>query len=551
MNKHARKRTVAIGMLGTKLDEGFADKRWTRWRPTVSLCQQEGLRVDRLELIHDRRFKALAATIASDIATVSAATEVRLHEVAHDDPWDFEQVYSSLLEFTRLYEFMPDDEEYLVHISTGSHVQQICLFLLTESRRIPGKLVQTSPKHSTRNNEGEHRIIDLDLSRYDSIAARFGNEIKDRVKTLKAGIATRNAKFNSLIEEIEHVAAHSADPILLTGPTGSGKSHLARRIFDLKKALHQVKGRLVEVNCATLRGDQAMSTLFGHRKGAFTGAAADRPGLIQSADGGVLFLDEIGELGLDEQAMLLKAIEDKAFLPVGSDRESRSDFQLIAGTNRDLRSCVQQGTFRGDLLARINLWTFRLPALMERKEDIEPNLEYELERVAQRTGRAVRFNVEARRAYLEFATSSEATWAGNFRDLSASIVRLATLSADGRIGERLVASEVARLRADWEHADSSSQDEDASRPIASSECLERVIGAEATARLDLFDRAQLACVLNECARASTLSEAGRRLFARSRSERSSVNDADRTRKYLARFGLSFKDVQQRMRKAGE
>ena len=128
----------------------------------------------------------------------------------------------------------------------------------------------------------------------------------------------------------------SASPILLLGPTGAGKSLLARRIYELKKSRRLVKGPFVEVNCATVRGDAAMSALFGHVKGAFTGAVRDRPGLLLSADDGVLFLDEIGELGLDEQAMLLRALEEKRFLPLGGDQEVSSDFQLIAGTNRDL-----------------------------------------------------------------------------------------------------------------------------------------------------------------------------------------------------------------------
>ena len=120
-----------------------------------------------------------------------------------------------------------------------------------------------------------------------------------------------------------------------------------------------------------------MSTLFGHIKGAFTGATIARPGLLKAADQGLLFLDEIGELGLDEQAMLLRAVEDKRFLPVEADREAHSDFQLIVGTNRDLQLEVGRGAFREDLLARINLWTFRLAGLVERHEDIAPNLDYE------------------------------------------------------------------------------------------------------------------------------------------------------------------------------
>src|SRR5437764_41118 len=119
------------------------------------------------------------------------------------------------------------------------------------------------------------------------------------------------------------------------GPTEAGQPLVARRIYELKKVRHAVKGELVDVNFAALRGDGAMSALFGHTQGAFTGALKDRPGLLRTADAGVLLLDEIGELGADEQAMLLRALEEKTFLPMGSDKESSSDFQLIAGTNRD------------------------------------------------------------------------------------------------------------------------------------------------------------------------------------------------------------------------
>ena len=184
-----------------------------------------------------------------------------------------------------------------------------------------------------------------------------------------------------------------------------------------------MKGEFVEVNSATLRGDAAMSTLFGHVKGAFTGATADRPGLLRKADQGLLFLDEIGEVGLDEQAMLLRAIEEKVFMPVGADREVRSEFQLIAGSNRDLGDAVRQGRFREDLLARINLWTFRLPGLCERREDIEPNLNYELEQFARQFGTQVTLNKEARTRFVQFAVSPSGIWSGNFRDLNAAVSR--------------------------------------------------------------------------------------------------------------------------------
>jgi len=237
-----------------------------------------------------------------------------------------------------------------------------------------------------------------------------------------------NPTFNALIKQIKWVALRAREPILLTGGTGVGKSLLAKRIHELKKLQSRLTGQFVAVNAATLRGEQAMSTLFGHKKGAFTGAESDRAGLLLTANQGLLFLDEIGELGPDEQAMLLRAIEEKQFLPVGSDADVSSDFQLIAATNRDLNAAVAAGTFREDLLARINLWTFRLPGLAERREDIEPNIDYELEQYAARNNRKITFNKEARDRFTAFAVSSDASWNANFRDLNAAITRMATFS---------------------------------------------------------------------------------------------------------------------------
>ena len=207
---------------------------------------------------------------------------------------------------------------------------------------------------------------------------------------------------------------------------------------------YQIKGEFVNVNCATLRGDQAMSVLFGHKKGSFTGAIADRPGLLKKADKGILFLDEIGELGLDEQAMLLRAIEEKKFFPLGADTESESNFELICGTNRDLETAVNEGRFRSDLLARINLWDFQLPGLADRREDIEPNLEYELQRFAEKSGKHTTFNKEVRQIFMDFALDPGTLWRGNFRDLNAMITRMATLSSGGRIDENVVRAEAGK-----------------------------------------------------------------------------------------------------------
>ncbi|PTY01576.1 transcriptional regulator [Verrucomicrobia bacterium LW23] len=561
------KKLVVIGLLGPQLDRSTGPDRWNMWRPSVALCQHEELLVSRFEVLYQQRFEKIATQVRADIAQVSPETTVRSHYIEFVDPWDFEEVYGALLDFARGYPFSPETEDYAVHITTGTHVAQICLFLLTEARYIPGILLQTSPSLRGEDSVGTYSLIDLDLSRYDRLATRFHQEKEESVSLLKSGISTRSASFNALIEQMERVALASRDPMLLTGPTGAGKSHMARKVYELRKQKRLVTGEFVSINCATIRGDAAMSTLFGHIKGSFTGAMRDRPGLLKAADGGLLFLDEIGELGCDEQAMLLRALEERLFLPLGADREVASNFQLIAGTNRDLQRDVAEGRFREDLLARIDLWTFRLPGLRERAEDIEPNLDFELEKLARAGGDRVAFNKEARDRYLAFATGREATWSANFRDLNASVVRMSTFSRAGRITVEVVDQEIERLRAKWAVPGSTlgrgaeCQDEgtDSGRTAerVQAEAAEIVASQTVTRpdlplplpdgvdpeNLDSFDLAQLQHVIHVCRQSRTISDAGRALFAISRTRRRQPNDADRLRKYLIRFGLSWESVQ--------
>jgi transcriptional regulatory protein RtcR len=534
---------VVIGFVGTVLDfAGKGEQRWNKWRPTLGLCQQADLPVARLELLHQPKNVVLVERLQTDLASVAPQTQVVPRPIAIDDPWDFEAVYTALLDFARSYPFQPEAEDYLIHITTGTHVAQICCFLLTEARYLPARLIQTSPAKKdqqadpTHARRGTYTLIDLDLSRYDGIAQRFAHQQTESLALLKSGIATRNAAFNQTIARIEKVAVRSTAPLLLIGPTGAGKSFLARRIYELKRSRHQISGRFVEVNCATLRGDSAMSALFGHVRGAFTGAQQERPGLLRAADGGLLFLDEIGELGLDEQAMLLKAIEEKRFFPFGADQEVSSNFQLIAGTHRNLAQWVAEGKFREDLFARINLWTFALPGLAARREDIEPNLDFELNRLAQEQQQLVRFNLEARRRWLDFATSPAARWPGNFRELSASVTRLATLAEAGRITEALVVEEITHLQQHW----GSSTDAPA---VKDNDVLLRALLGNAVDEIDPFDQVQLAYVVSVCRSSASLSAAGRTLFAASRQTKKQANDADRLKKYLARWGLDWQSVQ--------
>jgi transcriptional regulatory protein RtcR len=228
--------------------------------------------------------------------------------------------------------------------------------------------------------------------------------------------------------------------------------------------------------------------------------------------------------------MLLRAIEDKRFLPMGSDTEVKSNFQLIAGTNRDLKVEVERGQFREDLFARINLWRFRLPDLRERPEDIEPNLDYELMKFSTKTGKKVRFTQEALDRFLKFALEPGAIWKENFRDLNAAITRMGTFADSGRIPIEVVEDEIGRLKDAW-----------SSKETGPLSVVIQHLGERAR-EFDPFDLYQLEHVLKVCGQSRSLSDAGRALFSVSRERKTSSNDTDRLKKYLQKFGLDPKSV---------
>lgn len=197
---------------------------------------------------------------------------------------------------------------------------------------------------------------------------------------------------------------------------------------------------------------------------------------------------------------------------MGSDKEVSSDFQAHSRhPSRPARRCGR-GRFREDLFARINLWSYTLPGLAQRPEDLEPNIDHLLLRTVAETGSSVRFNAEARALYLQFAKSAQALWSGNFRDLAASITRLATLADSGRITTAQVQAEIKRLDWLWQHAQNHV-------PPKAEVDLGDYLSEDAIAQIDLFDRLRLQSVIAVCRASTTLSDAGRKLFDQSRQQR--------------------------------
>lgn len=183
-------------------------------------------------------------------------------------------------------------------------------------------------------------------------------------------LAAEVSLARACVEMMADRAAPMDLPVLIVGPTGAGKERLARRVHERSGRA----GAFVAINCATLDRNLVGSRLFGHRRGAFTGASADRPGLFVAADKGTLLLDEVGELPLDIQPQLLRVLQEGRLTPVGSDRERAVDVRVVAATLRDLDAMVAAGTFRADLLARLRGVTLTLPGLSDRRAEILPLL---------------------------------------------------------------------------------------------------------------------------------------------------------------------------------
>lgn len=530
----------AIAILGVERDNrGFNEKRWEHWRPTVALCSQPDLRLDELLLLVPQQgAERLIDITLHDLKTVSPQTKVVLCRLSvGNDPWDHRFAYDEL---ATIAETLEPDIRYLVCISTGTHPQQFALTSLVMNGTINGQCVQcVPPTKDERGNgvlRGRAQLVDFREAKYDQLIARLAGKGVTAAEILKKGIQTQSPTYNALISQIEKVAIRSRAPMLIMGETGAGKTQLASQLHALKVQRGARDFPLVMVNCATLNGNSegAKSALFGHVKGAYTGATSARSGFLSDANGGVLFLDEIGTLGLEVQGMLLHALETGSFTPLGSNKSVHADFQLICGTNLDLRQAVLDGTFRADLLSRINVWSFTLPALRDRREDIAPNIEFELAKHSQQQKTLIRFNKEAQDKYLAFALSPSATWTGNFRDLSSSITRMVTLCDNNRINVDNVTQEIERLKLDWHASNDLSSNGAASAPS----CLP----ADRWAQMCLVEQVEFNCVLSACLQSQTQKEAAERLFT-SEGWDGGTNPSGRLSNYLRRYELTYKDIQ--------
>src|SRR6202050_350138 len=236
------------------------------------------------------------------------------------------------------------------------------------------------------------------------------------------GQSPQICQIRRLIEKL----GHSRAPVLLLGESGTGKEVVARAIYDANP-----HGNFVPIDCGALVGPLVESELFGHTRGAFTGATEAKRGLVEVADGGTAFFDEIGDLPLEMQVKLLRLIQEREFRPVGSLHWRRVDLRIIAATHRDLKAEVAAGRFRLDLYYRLNVFSMRLPALRDRRQDILPLIEHFLDAGRDDGLPDFRPNAET------FATLQAYDWPGNVRELKHCIERMAAMHSEGAMEDAL------------------------------------------------------------------------------------------------------------------
>jgi formate hydrogenlyase transcriptional activator len=291
--------------------------------------------------------------------------------------------------------------------------------------------------HRTDTKEQCDRYVDLDKLLDSSQQNGVYRESEPRNEPLFEEIVGNSQALRCVLREIETVAPADST-VLIYGETGTGKELIARAVHNLSS---RKSGSFVRLNCAAIPRDLLESELFGHERGAFTGAVSQRVGRFELAHRGTIFLDEIGEIPLELQPKLLRVLQEREFERLGSTRTLRSDARLIAATNRDLEEMVDEQKFRLDLYYRLNVFPIRVPALRERREDIPLLVRHFVQQFSQRNNRVINsVPAETMEALVRYH------WPGNIRELQNVIERAVIVSKSPVLNVPLTALKSGRIQ---------------------------------------------------------------------------------------------------------
>jgi transcriptional regulator with PAS, ATPase and Fis domain len=409
----------AVGLIGQDEQPG----------PILSLVGARPF--DRIILFSTPGTKKHTGATTQALHTLYPELDVEVRDLPLADPTDYVAILKGLRAHAREISERTPHAQYYVAVASGTPQMHACWVLLTASGEIPARILHVRPPRFVSKERPLVSAVDLTTPEFPLVRAQIGTiegsegtppDIETAVRQL--GIVGDHPAMQKALEMGATLAA-SRVPILILGETGTGKELFARFV-------HRLSGRpgelFVPLNCAAIPKELVESILFGHKKGAFTGAISDQTGKFDQADGGTLFLDELAELPLPTQAKLLRVLQDGVVEPLGGKRPHKVDVRIIAATNQDVRKAIRQGRFRDDLYYRLNVGEIRLPPLRERRSDIPKIALSVLDRVNATLKKPKRFSPGA------LTRLQQHSWPGNVRDLENVIERSVRLARHDVLG---------------------------------------------------------------------------------------------------------------------
>ena len=380
--------------------------------PILSLITVK--KFDRVVLISTPNTDKNTSATLQAVKKLHPEIELEVRDLPLTDPTDYLLILKGLRRHLREITEKASGSNFFISVASGTPQMHACWLLLAASGEIPARILQVRPQKYVSKNAPLVSEINFSSPEFPTVRAKFAQvdgtseEQRDFSTVVQQlGIVGDHPAIRKALE-VGEALAESAVPILILGETGTGKELFA-------KFVHLLSGRPAErfipVNCAALPKELVESTLFGHKKGAFTGAIADQTGKFDQSNGGSLFLDELGELPLGTQAKLLRVLQDGLVEPIGAKQPHKVDVRVIAATNKDVARAVKEGQFRSDLYYRLNVGQIHLPSLRERRTDIPKLALHMLDRLNAGLKKPRRLSPGA------LSRLQSHSWPGNVRDL--------------------------------------------------------------------------------------------------------------------------------------
>ena len=393
--------------------------------PILSLVNEVAF--DRVILFSTPRTGKHTQLTKDALRSLYPALNVETLEIPLDDPTDYLLILRGLRDrFGQISHTFPDGDIY-ISVASGTPQMHACWLLLVASGEIPARILHIRPPRFVTVERP--LISEVDLTSHDFPIVRPNIFIDTATDIIHPDFDTAVREIGIIGDhpsmemalEVASILAPTNASMLLLGETGTGKELFSKLIHRLS---NRTQGPFIPINCASIPKELVESTLFGHKKGSFTGAVSDQTGKFDAAHKGTLFLDELGELPISTQSKLLRVLEDGMIEPLGNSKSHKVDVRIVAATNQDINQAIKDGRFRQDLYYRLNVGVIQIPPLRERRSDIPKIALRILDGLNHSLKKPKRFSTSALKKLQKYS------WPGNVRDLKNIIERSALLSSN-------------------------------------------------------------------------------------------------------------------------